>query len=130
MLPSGRNAHLSTSIFAQRLCGHIALKCGSSMASGYKHSGGISRRVGNEQAGEDSSESDGEGEPAKSFHRRLSTSRQIKCAVSFVCSICIDHYLAGSMLLGAKEAWSLFTHIRVRDLFVDSVSRLGFTAQL
>lgn len=31
--------------------------------------------------GEDSSESDGETEPAKSFHRRLSTNREIKCSV-------------------------------------------------
>lgn len=33
--------------------------------------------------GEDSSESDGETEPAKSFHRRLSTNREIKCSVCF-----------------------------------------------
>lgn len=32
-------------------------------------------------APEDSSESDGETEPAKSFHRRLSTNRDIKCSV-------------------------------------------------
>ncbi|KAK4880789.1 hypothetical protein RN001_008935 [Aquatica leii] len=31
---------------------------------------------------EDSSESDGETEPAKSFHRRLSTNCEIKCSVS------------------------------------------------
>lgn len=31
--------------------------------------------------GEDSSESDGETEPAKSFHRRLSTSREINSSV-------------------------------------------------
>lgn len=31
--------------------------------------------------GEDSSESDGETEPAKSFHRRLSTNREIKRSV-------------------------------------------------
>lgn len=30
----------------------------------------------------DSSESDGETEPAKSFHRRISTNKEIKCAVS------------------------------------------------
>lgn len=30
---------------------------------------------------EDSSESEGETEPAKSFHRRLSTNRDIKCSV-------------------------------------------------
>jgi hypothetical protein len=61
----------------------------SNMASSYKYSGGISRRVGSEQAGEESSESDGETEPAKSFRRRLSASREIKYAVSFVCRICI-----------------------------------------
>lgn len=32
-------------------------------------------------AGEESSESDGETEPAKSFHRRLSTNREINCSV-------------------------------------------------
>lgn len=31
--------------------------------------------------GEESSESEGETEPAKSFHRRISTNREIKCAV-------------------------------------------------
>lgn len=30
----------------------------------------------------DSSESDGETEPARSFHRRISTNKEIKCAVS------------------------------------------------
>lgn len=35
-------------------------------------------------AGEDSSESDGETEPAKSFHRRFSTNKNIK---SSVCNI-------------------------------------------
>lgn len=29
----------------------------------------------------DSSESDGETEPAKSFHRRISTNKEIKCSV-------------------------------------------------
>jgi len=69
-----------------------------SMASSYKQGGGVARRVGTEQTGEESSESDGETEPAKSFHRRLSTNREIKCAVSFVCRICIDHSAAGSVL--------------------------------
>ncbi|XP_049822448.1 diacylglycerol kinase eta-like [Aethina tumida] len=32
--------------------------------------------------GDDSSESDGETEPARSFHRRLSTNRDIKCSAS------------------------------------------------
>lgn len=31
--------------------------------------------------GEESSESEGETEPAKSFHRRLSTNHEIKCSV-------------------------------------------------
>lgn len=30
----------------------------------------------------DSSESDGETEPAESFHRRISTNKEIKCSVS------------------------------------------------
>lgn len=73
------------------------------MASGYNHSGGISGRVGSEQAGEESSESDGEAEPDKSFRRRLSSSGEIKRAVSFVCRICIDHYRAGSVLMERKR---------------------------
>ena len=36
-----------------------------------------------EPAEGDSSESDGETEPAKSFHRRISTNKEIKCSVSF-----------------------------------------------
>ncbi|PSN33987.1 hypothetical protein C0J52_22493 [Blattella germanica] len=61
------------------------------MASGGKHGSGGARRIGTEQTGEESSESDGETEPAKSFHRRLSTNREIKCAVSFNCKIYIDY---------------------------------------
>ena len=95
------------------------------MASGNQNGGGV---TGTEQTGEDSSESDGETEPAKSFHRRLSTNREIKCAVSFVYRIYIDQILAGSVVTGDKEAWSLFTCNRVRDslLFVDCAARLGF----
>ena len=33
------------------------------------------------EACDESSESDGETEPAKSFHRRLSTNKEIKCSV-------------------------------------------------
>lgn len=36
---------------------------------------------GNIPVGDESSESEGETEPAKSFHRRLSTNRDIKCSV-------------------------------------------------
>lgn len=98
------------------------------MASGYDNGEGVAGTVGNEQTGEDSSESDGETEPAKSFHRRLSTNREIKCAVSFVCRIYIDHILAGSVVAGGKEAWSLFTCNRVRDslVFVDRAAHSGF----
>ena len=52
------------------------------MASGGKHGSSGARRISSEQTGEESSESDGETEPAKSFHRRLSTNREIKCSVS------------------------------------------------
>ncbi|XP_069681666.1 diacylglycerol kinase eta isoform X7 [Periplaneta americana] len=52
------------------------------MASCSGRGGGASRRVGTEQAGEESSESDGETEPAISFHRRLSTNREIKCSAA------------------------------------------------
>lgn len=98
------------------------------MASGNDSGRGVAGTVGTEQTGEDSSESDGETEPAKSFHRRLSTNREIKCAVSFACRIYIDHILAGSVVVGAREAWSLFTCNRVRDslLFVDCAALSAF----
>lgn len=48
------------------------------MASGI---GGVKDSSGNIPVGEESSESEGETEPAKSFHRRLSTNREIKCSV-------------------------------------------------
>ncbi|XP_063242323.1 diacylglycerol kinase eta isoform X2 [Bacillus rossius redtenbacheri] len=51
------------------------------MAAGGKSAGGVSRRTG-ENTGEESSESDGETEPALSFHRRLSTNKDIKRAAS------------------------------------------------
>lgn len=97
------------------------------MASGFDNGRGVAGTVGTEQTGEESSESDGETEPAKSFHRRLSTNREIKRTVSFACRIYIDHILAGSVVVGAKEAWSLFTCNRVRDslLCVDCAARSG-----
>lgn len=49
------------------------------MASGGKSAKNLAGR--SPGGGEDSSESDGETEPAKSFHRRLSTNRDIKCSV-------------------------------------------------
>ncbi|CAH0557041.1 unnamed protein product [Brassicogethes aeneus] len=49
------------------------------MASGEKS---VKNLGGNSPGGEESSESDGETEPAKSFHRRLSTNRDIKCSAS------------------------------------------------
>ncbi|XP_023710920.1 diacylglycerol kinase eta isoform X3 [Cryptotermes secundus] len=52
------------------------------MASGCKNGGGAARTVSSEQTCEESSESDGETEPAKSFHRRLSTNREIKRAAT------------------------------------------------
>ncbi|KAH0808781.1 hypothetical protein GEV33_014010 [Tenebrio molitor] len=53
-----------------------------SMASGGKSAKNLGGR--SPGGGEDSSESDGETEPAKSFHRRLSTNRDIKCSVGVV----------------------------------------------
>ena len=58
------------------------------MASGGKHGSRGARRISSEQTGEESSESDGETEPAKSFHRRLSTNREIKCSVMIDCHFC------------------------------------------
>lgn len=52
----------------------------SSMACGSKSA----KNLGQSSPGEDSSESDGETEPAKSFHRRLSTNREIKRSVCHV----------------------------------------------
>ncbi|KAJ9585835.1 hypothetical protein L9F63_020537 [Diploptera punctata] len=84
------------------------------MASGGKHGSGGARRISSEQTGEESSESDGETEPAKSFHRRLSTNREIKCSVSFNYNI---YFLYRSRFCRCecypqdlKEAWHLFTH--------------------
>lgn len=48
------------------------------MASGSKSAKNLG---GTSPGGEDSSESDGETEPAKSFHRRLSTNRDINSSV-------------------------------------------------
>nr|XP_008191096.1 PREDICTED: diacylglycerol kinase eta [Tribolium castaneum] len=50
------------------------------MASGGKSAKNLAGR--SPGGGEESSESDGETEPAKSFHRRLSTNRDIKCSAS------------------------------------------------
>ncbi|XP_063914005.1 diacylglycerol kinase eta isoform X4 [Zophobas morio] len=50
------------------------------MASGGKSAKNLGGR--SPGGGEDSSESEGETEPAKSFHRRLSTNRDIKCSAS------------------------------------------------
>ncbi|XP_068086403.1 diacylglycerol kinase eta [Anabrus simplex] len=52
------------------------------MASSSGRTVGVTHRIGSEQTGEESSESDGETEPAKSFHRRLSTNRDIKGSAS------------------------------------------------
>jgi hypothetical protein len=74
------------------------------MAYGYSYVKSPSRAVSSQLTGEESSESDGETEPAKSFHRRISTNREIKCAVSFVYTICIHHFPANSVLwLGLKR---------------------------
>lgn len=95
------------------------------MASGYKNGGGASRTVSSEQTGEESSESDGETEPAKSFHRRLSTNREIKCAVSFVCRICIYHFPAGSVLWLELKRRGLCLH--TTGFVTLPVCRLRFT---
>lgn len=59
-------------------CRHCSMACGSKSA----------KNLGQSSPGaEDSSESDGETEPAKSFHRRLSTNREIKCSVCLMCEI-------------------------------------------
>lgn len=50
------------------------------MASG----DGVSAKNVGQRDAEESSESDGETEPAKSFRRRLSTNREIKCSVRSV----------------------------------------------
>ena len=52
------------------------------MASRFKSGMGFVK-LENSQYGEDSSESDNETEPVKSFVRKLSTKREIKTSVSF-----------------------------------------------
>ena len=66
---------------------------------------GAAGTVGTEQPGEESSESDGETEPAKSFHRSLSTNREIKCAVSSVCRIYIE-YVCDTFYKVTMGQWS------------------------
>lgn len=66
---------MSSSLFNNKeevKCRHCSMACGSKSAKNLGQSS---------PGGDDSSESDGETEPAKSFHRRLSTNREIKCSV-------------------------------------------------
>ncbi|XP_076311305.1 diacylglycerol kinase delta-like isoform X2 [Tachypleus tridentatus] len=48
------------------------------MATGLGTAGSVSEKCGSDVPSEDSSESEGDGEPSKSFHRRISTSKAIK----------------------------------------------------
>lgn len=59
------------------------------MASGSKSVKNLGGR--SPVGGEDSSESDGETEPAKSFHRRLSTNREINSSVCEDVCVVIDN---------------------------------------
>lgn len=68
-------------------CRHCSMACGSKSAKNLGQSSA---------AGEESSESDGETEPAKSFHRRLSTNREINC------SVCLCEILFKKLVLVCK----------------------------
>lgn len=50
--------------------------------------------------GDDSSESEGETEPAKSFHRRLSTNHEIKC------SVCLCEIAWKLVFSAPKQRWN------------------------
>lgn len=53
------------------------------MATGSGYSVSLSEKFGSDPATDESSESEGETGPTKSFHRRISTSKAIKSGVSF-----------------------------------------------
>lgn len=53
------------------------------MATGSGYSVNLSEKFGSDPATDESSESEGETGPTKSFHRRISTSKAIKSGVSF-----------------------------------------------
>lgn len=78
-------------------------KCRDSMASG--GSSKCVRNFGNiSPVLEDSSESEDETEPAKAFHRRLSTNREIKCSVCCVCSCKVRKSPALASLSDSKRS--------------------------
>ena len=67
--------------------------------------------------GEDSSESDGETEPAKSFHRRFSTNKNIKSSVT--CPTCVknllySHCFHSIFLVHLPRIFTKFLNKRVR----------------
>ncbi|CAG9825165.1 unnamed protein product [Phaedon cochleariae] len=71
---------------------------------------------GKNPSAEDSSDSDGETEPAKSFHRRLSTSREINSS----CLLDWDRYSAENGLLFSLE-------VRVSEMKNESESKTQIT---
>lgn len=77
------------------------------MASGNKSA----KRLGKTTpSGEESSESEEETEPAKSFHRRLSTNHDIKCSVCLCEIASFSHYCA------AEQGQNDFLFILIPDL--------------
>ena len=66
----------------------------------------------------DSSESDGETEPAESFHRRISTNKEIKCSVSNGRGVLIGEGVARACVLPAKgRIMNTFTTKRIAKAY-------------
>ena len=65
----------------------------------------------------ESSESDGETEPAKSFHRRISTNKEIKCSVSKTsCSFYSLFYFVKTNELVVFKIYFYYDFLRTKGL--------------
>lgn len=73
------------------------------MATGLGYSVNLSEKFGSDPATDESSESEGETVPSKSFHRRISTSKAIKSGVSFNLNIHFSVTLRINFVNGFKN---------------------------
>lgn len=73
------------------------------MATGSGYSVNLSEKFGSDPASDESSESEGETGPSKSFHRRISTSKAIKSGVSFNLNINFGMTLRINLVNGFKN---------------------------
>lgn len=73
------------------------------MATGSGYSVNLSEKFGSDPASDESSESEGETGPSKSFHRRISTSKAIKSGVSFNLNINFGMTLRINFVNGFKN---------------------------